>query len=118
MSTKPRGRGSKYTECFKRQLVAESRAAGVTVPMVANKHGVPTSRIYSWRGDARFQPTEIVMPAFTPVEVTDADEQPEVVEHAPPELRIEITLENGRKLSISDGVDASFVLELARGLAA
>ena len=33
-------------------------------------------------------------------------------------VRIEITLENGRKLSVSDGVDAGFVLELARGLAA
>lgn len=118
MSTKPRGRGSKYTEGFKKQLVAESRADGVTVPMVANKHDVPTSRIYSWRGDARFQPTAIIPPAFTLVEVTDAVEPPEVVEHAPPDPRIEITLENGRKLSISDGVDAGFVLELARGLAA
>jgi transposase len=33
-------------------------------------------------------------------------------------VRIEITLENGRKLSVSDGVDAGFLLELARGLAA
>ncbi len=32
--------------------------------------------------------------------------------------QIEITLENGRKLSVSGGVDAGFVLELARGLAA
>lgn len=118
MSTKRRGRGSKYTEGFKKQLVAESRADGVTVPMVANKHGVPTSRIYSWRGDARFQPTDISPPAFTPVEVADVGEQPQVVEHLPPEPRIEITLENGRKLSISDGVNAGFVLELARGLAA
>ncbi len=118
MSTKPRGRGSKYADSFKKQLVVESRAAGVTVPMVANKHGVPTGRIYSWRGDARFQPTEIVMPAFTSIEVTDVDDQPQVVEHVPPEPRIEITLENGRKLSISDRVDADFVLELARGLAA
>jgi len=31
---------------------------------------------------------------------------------------LEITLENGRKLSVSNGVDAGFVLELARGLAA
>jgi len=118
MSTKPRGRGSKYTDDFKKQLVEESRADGVTVPMVSKRHGVPTSRIYSWRGDARFQPTEINLPAFTPVEVTDEDDQPQVVEQLPPEPRIEITLENGRKLSISDGVDAGFVLELARGLAA
>ena len=118
MSKKQRGRGSKYTDGFKKQLVGESRADGVTVPMVSNRHGVPTSRIYSWRGDARFQPTDIMMPSFTPVEVTNGDEQPEVVEPARAEPRIEITLENGRKLSISDCVDAGFVLELARGLAA
>ena len=37
-----------------------------------------------------------------------------------PPLRrqIEITLENGCKLRVSEGVDADFVLELARGLAA
>lgn len=118
MSTKQRGRVSKYSDAFKQKLVAESRADGVTVLMVANKHGVPTSRIYSWRGDVRFQATVIIPPAFTPVEVIDADEQPEVVEYAASEPRIEITLENGRKLSISDSVDAGFVLELARGLAA
>jgi transposase len=118
MSNRQRGRGSKYTNDFKMQLVGESRAAGVTVPMVSKLHGVPTSRIYSWRGDARFQPTDIRMPAFTPVEVTDMIGPPEVVEPVPSEPRIEITLENGRKLSISDGVDAGFVLKLARGLAA
>lgn len=118
MSKKQRGRGSKYTDEFKQKLVAESLADGVTVPMVANKHGVPTSRIYSWRGDVRFKSPEIAAPAFTAVEITDRVKPLEVVEHIPPEPRIEITLENGRKLSISDGVDAGFVLELARGLAA
>ena len=117
MSKKQRGRDSRYTDAFKQTLVAESRAEGVTVPMVAIKHGVPTSRIYSWRGDPRFQPPNVDMPEFTPVEVTPVEPY-EVVEHIPPEPRIEITLENGRKLSISDGVDAGFVLELARGLAA
>jgi transposase len=57
------------------------------------------------------------MPDFAPVEVTDA---PVVEDIAPPrsDARIEITLENGRRISVSDGVDAGFVLELARGLAA
>ena len=118
LSKKQRGCGSEYTDGFKQKLVAESRAEGVTVPMVAKKHGVPTSRIYSWRGDQRFQPRFIDLPEFTPVEITQAAEPFEVVEPTPPEPRIEITLENGRKLSISDGVDAGFVLELARGLAA
>ena len=117
LSNTRRGRETKYTDAFKRQLVGESYVAGATVPMVSGLHEVPTSRIYSWRSDARYQPIEGGMPAFTPVEVTDA---PVVEEIAPrrSNARIEITLENGRLMSVSDGVDVGFVLELARGLAA
>ena len=117
LTNKRRGRESKYTDAFKRQLVAQSYIAGATVPMVSRQHEVPTSRIYSWRGDARFQPREIESPGFTPVEVIDV---PIVEDIAPPrsDARIEITLENGRRMSVSDGVDVDFVLELARGLAA
>lgn len=119
------GRGSKYTDEFKRRLVAESHADGVSVPMVSKRHGVPTSRIYSWRGDARFQPGGSDDAGFMPVEVSggDRDVVPVLPEARPAPLLpssalIEITLENGRKLSVSAGVDAGFVLELARGLAA
>ena len=42
--------------------------------------------------------------------------QPIITPTGPPQ--IEIRLENGRKLRVSDGADAGFVLELARGLAA
>jgi len=72
---------------------------------------------YSWRGDARFQPRVFQTPAFTSIEVTNALALEEI-SPSRSDARIEITLENGRKLSISDGVDAGFVLELARGLAA
>ena len=48
------GRGSKYSDEFKRRLVAESHVDGVSVPMVSRRHSVPTSRIYAWRGDVRF----------------------------------------------------------------
>ena len=117
MSKKRGGRGSQYTDAFKRQLGAHSNISGTTVPMISKQHGVPTSRIYSWRGDVRFQPSDIETPDFTPVEVADV---PMVEDVAPTrsDARIEITLENGRKLSISDGVDAGFGLELAHGRAA
>jgi transposase len=122
MSTGQRGRGSKYTDDFKRKLVAESSADGVSVPMVAQRHGVPENRIYVWLGDPRFQPDDDTdAPAFTPVEIADVDIADTPASFAPsiiPVPNIEITLENGRKLSVSDGVDAGFVLELARGLAA
>ena len=45
MGKRRTGRGSKYSDEFKRRLVAESHADGVSVPMVAKKHGVPASRI-------------------------------------------------------------------------
>lgn len=84
-----------------------------------SKHGVSTSRIYSWRSDAHFQPDEPEVSEFIPVEVPDkvrhvASVQPDG--KLAPAAQIEFKLENGRKLSVS--VDAGFVLELARGLAA
>ena len=125
MGKRRAGRGSKYSDEFKRRLVAASRADGVSVLMVAKKHGVPASRIYAWRGDARFQPSAPEDAAFVPVEVenSDGDVAPVLPEAQPtrvppPPPQIEITLENGRKLRVSDGVDAGFVLELARGLTA
>jgi transposase len=112
------GRGSKYADDFKRLLVAESRADGVTVPMVSARHGVPTSRIYSWRSDPQFQSSVPEAAAFTPIEISTGDELEPSQNDIPPSARIEITLENGRKLSLIGGVDAGFVLELVRGLAA
>ena len=121
MSTQQRGRGSKYTDDFKRKLVAESSADGISVPMVAQRHGVPDNRIYAWRSDGRFQPDATVNTAFMPVKIAGGNvgAAPVLPKSKPTSAaQIEITLENGRKLSISDGVDAGFVLELARGLAA
>ena len=121
MSKRRGGRGFKYTDEFKRRLVAESHGDGVSVPMVSRRHGVPTNRIFAWRGDARFHPEASDDAGFMPVEISGGnhDAVPMLPEARPTaSSRIEITLENGRKLSVSDGVDAGFVLELARGLAA
>ena len=64
------GRGSKYSDEFKRRLVAESHVDGVSVPMVSRRHSVPTSRIYAWRGDVRFQPGGSDDARFMPVEIS------------------------------------------------
>ena len=106
MSTGQRVRGSKYTDDFKRKLVAQSSADGVSVPMVAKKHGVPENRIYAWRCDPRFQLDDAHARGFTPVEIADVDIAETPASSVPsilPAPHIEITLENGRKLSVSDG---------------
>ena len=51
MRKRERGRGSKYTDDFKRHLVGESRSNNVTGPIISKPHGAPTSRISSWRRD-------------------------------------------------------------------
>lgn len=121
MVKRGRLRGFKYTVGFKRQLVSESLCEGASVLNVSRRHGVSTSRIYFWRSDARFQPDGSEVSGFIPVEIPDEGRHAASV--LPdgkwvPAAQIEITLENGRKLSVSDDVDACFVLELARGLAA
>jgi transposase len=117
MGKKRRAGGGWYPDSFKKQMVAESQAAGVTVPMVSKRHGVSTNRLYAWRQDARFQSEPPSVSNFSSVEVTDAP-QLDDISQPQPEARIEITLENGRRLSVSDGVDPDFVLTLALGLAA
>ena len=83
MGKRRRVRGSKYTDRFKRQLVAESWENGVSVPMVFRPHGVPTSLIYSWRGDARFQPEGSEATGFMPVKISGGDhDSASVLPHA------------------------------------
>ena len=113
-----------YMAEFKSQMVAESRADGATAPILAKRHNVPVDRIYAWRSDKRYQ-GDIVTAApgdFVEIAVAPDLAAPEPSAQAGRQTdhihRIEITLENGRRISISDGVDAGFVLELARGLAA
>ena len=63
--------------------------------------------------DPLFQEQPATTTEFMPVEALEG-----TTASRSPGPQIEITLENGRKLSVSDDVDAGFVLELARGLAA
>ena len=86
-----------------------------------SKHGVSTSRIYSWRSDAWFRPDMSEVAGVIPVEISgganDAGSGLPRVKSLPA-AQIAIALENGHRLSVSEGAEAGFVLELARGLAA
>ena len=74
----------------------ESRAAGISVPLVAKQLGVGTNRIHADRIDGQFQPDDTENPAFTPVEISDVDLTDTVALLGPDQavFRIEITLEN------------------------
>ena len=82
MSKRRSGRGSKYTDEFKRRLVAESHGHGVSVLTVSRRHGMPGNRIYAWRGDARFQPAASDDAGFMAVAISGVDHDVAAVQSA------------------------------------
>lgn len=82
MSKRRGGRGSKYTDEFKRRLVAESHGDGVSVLTVSRRHGVPTNRIFAWRGYARFHPEASDDAGFIAVEISGVDHDAAAVQSA------------------------------------
>ena len=76
------GRGSKYTDEIKWRLVAESHGDGVSVPVVSWRHGVPTNRIFAWRGYARFHPEASDDAGFIAVEISGVDHDAAAVQSA------------------------------------
>ena len=97
MSKRRGGRGSKYTDDFLRKLGTESRAAGISVPLVAKQLGVGTNRIHADRSDGRFQRDNTENPAFTPLEISDVDLADTLALLGPNQavFRINISLEIG-----------------------
>ena len=106
----------------KRRIVAQTRVPGVSVSQVARRYDVNANLVFKWLRDPRFKPTALEEPAasFLPVEV--------IAEPAPPALdppiiepngsatKIEITLANGHRVSISGAFDPAAVSRLVRGL--
>ena len=105
----------------KRRIVAQTRVPGVSVSQVARRYDVNANMVFKWLRDPRFKPPEDDLPPFLPVEVLpDASPGAVMADGAAVALdsRIEITLSNGHRLSVSGSFDPDIVVRLARGLSA
>ena len=100
----------------KRRIVGQTRVSGVSVSQVARRYDVNANLVFKWLRDARFKPPEEEACAFFPVEVK-VDPAPPIIDVAPSDTKIEITLANGHRVSISGAFDPERVVRLARGLA-
>ncbi len=100
----------------KRRIVAQTRVRGVSVSQVARRYDVNANMVFKWLRDPRFKPPEDDLPSFLPVEVL-----PEAAmadgDAGALDSRIEITLSNGHRLSVSGAFDPDAVSRLVRGLA-
>lgn len=91
------------------RIVRETLEPGVIVQAVADRHGVSTGQLYTWRK----QMLATAMAGFVPVEVVPEAPQlpPPMLADAPPSSAppgmIEITLASGASIRISGGADAA-----------
>jgi transposase len=111
----------------KRRLVAETLVPGATVHAVAQRHGVNTSQLFTWRkrfrGDLGLAPTEPPAPAFAAVELvavpgaTPASDEAMGAADAPTSGgMIEIELPQGARVRISGAVAPAVVTAALRAL--
>ena len=95
----------------KRRIVAQTRVPGVSVSQVARRYDVNANLVFKWLRDPRYQPPEVDVAQFLPVEVLPEPPAPEA-----PDGKIEIVLSIGHRLSVSGAFDPDAVSRLVRGL--
>lgn len=99
-------------------MVGETLEPGVVVQVVADRHGVSTGQLYTWRK----QMLATAMSGFVPVEVV-----PEAPRLPPPEVAqspdncgppgvIEITLPSGASIRITGSADAATLRVVLAGV--
>ena len=117
----------RWSEQAKRRLVAETLVPGATVHAVAQRHGVNTSQLFTWRKRFRTEsglPTAVPpAPAFTAVEVTPVPEASAETGEAARGSNavmaggvIEIELPKGGRVRISGRVEPAVVTAALRAL--
>lgn len=112
---KKRRRRRHWSDDEKREIVAQTRVPGISVSRVARRYDVNANLVFKWIRDPRFRPSEQDNSVFLPVEVVT---ESELAVTTPPvmDVRIELALSNGHRLSIFGAFDPEAVSRLVRGL--
>ena len=109
MDTKAQQKRRRYTEAFRRQVVAETLNGAESVAAVALRHGLNANLVFKWR--QRYAATRTGSATLVPIRV--APERAEVDPCGPAETgahgRIEITLAGGHQLRLQGALDPALV---------
>ncbi len=100
------GRRRRWSDDFKRRVVAEASAPGLSVAAVARRYALNANQIFNWRrrygGSGEFLP--VALAASTAIEADRTSGE------------IEITLASGHRVRITGSFDAEQVSDLLRSL--
>ena len=107
----------RWSEAQKRQIVAETREPGVSVPMVAQRYKLNANQIFRWRrlfreperagGAGRFVPVVVeAAPGQEPAAAAMSPPSESIVAEGQPATgRMEIVLAGGRRVIVDRAVD-------------
>jgi transposase len=118
-----------WPEDVKRRLLSEAQEPGETICSVARRYDVEPAQLYHWRKyfrdkeqERRAMSTQATTPdaspAFLPIEVSAPGSEHETGNLRPAPHRAEIAFPNGRRLSVSAGLDRRLLKELIGAVAA
>ncbi|GAB6053544.1 hypothetical protein JCM17960_23640 [Magnetospira thiophila] len=101
------GKRRRYSDAFKRQVVAEASAAGVSASAVARRHGLNANLIFNWRRRFGGEPPvtfvpAVIVPEETYGEPTDRDQSGLA---GPSPGRLEIVCHGGRRITVEGAFD-------------
>lgn len=99
-----------WSAAFKRRVVAEASAPGVSVASVARRYDLNANQLFNWR--RRYGGGE----AFLPVAVVGSELCAGSVSEGLGGGEIEIALSSGHRVVIRGGFDPELVARLVRGL--
>ena len=111
------GRRRSWSAETKARIVAESRAAGVSVCAVARRHGLTPQQLFAWRREARRRAVSGAgdgTPAFVPVALEPAaTTRPKPPRRTRPAPAVEIEVA-GLLVRVPPGMDAATIAAVLR----
>lgn len=107
----PSRRRRTYTPAFRLQVIAETRAPGVSIAEVARRHDMNANVLFGWLRDPRYN-GRAEAPAFLPVETRPAVLHREA--SAPERLDLTVELPGGVRIACRDERGLIAVLRVVR----
>jgi transposase len=117
MTVKARRSRRRWSEEFKRRVVAEAAAPGVSAAAVARRYDLNANLLFNWKRrygvSDRFLPVEIAEPRLP---APRAGDEP-MASSVSGVSSIEITLANGHRIAVKGCLDGETLSRLVRSLA-
>ena len=117
MSDKARRSRRRWSEEFKRRVVAEAMAPGASAAAIARRHDLNANLLFNWK--RRYGMSD----RFLPIEISETEPSVPKADDGPTETSvsdissIEITLANGNRISVKGKLDSDTVCRLVQSLA-